>query len=354
MTENVWWKRLPGYLATGIVIVVSGFWFFWGVAEMYYEGWWGAWTNRLPYLIPGVVCILLTLAAITWPRIGGWLLVIVGSGFSIWWFGEDLIEGTFTMRRLVQQVPMSASLAVVGALFLLEARNKRKRLAAGWQPHERWWRRNLAYLLTLGSALLIFIGTSIYNLPMVLTRQDDGDRGARLIDGNGITLVWAPEGPGWNWQQSFGGYPSWGALALYGARPIGIDTKPIEEKRAATQEDMDTTGLCAYLNDAGTELLDLPQYIWRMPTTDEMVRSLALHGENAGCAWNGEKGFMECELTPDKETPLWAPDLNPIYYWTGDEFDVEEAYFVSYNGAVNYQPKGWGNPRHGYRCVKEP
>jgi hypothetical protein len=57
---------------------------------------------------------------------------------------------------------------------------------------------------------------------------------------------------------------------------------------------------------------------------------------------------------PDKETPLWNPDAPPIYYWAADVSNEEDAYYVSYNGFVSAQPKTFGNPRHGYRCVREP
>jgi hypothetical protein len=82
---------------------------------------------------------------------------------------------------------------------------------------------------------------------------------------------------------------------------------------------------------------------------------MARHGENAGCAWHGE--YMErvkCNIQPDKETPLWNPNLAPIYYWAAEEFNAGEAYFVSYNGFVNSTRKTSGNPRHSYRCVREP
>ncbi|MBI4757913.1 MAG: hypothetical protein HY783_02760 [Chloroflexi bacterium] len=62
----------------------------------------------------------------------------------------------------------------------------------------------------------------------------------------------------------------------------------------------------------------------------------------------------DCEILPDKETPLWVPSWSPIYYWSADEYDKRQAYYVSYNGGINHQPKSWGNPRHGYRCVREP
>jgi hypothetical protein len=117
---------------------------------------------------------------------------------------------------------------------------------------------------------------------------------------------------------------------------------------------MAATGLCAFLDETGQHLMSEPQYLWRMPTVDEIARSLSLHGENAGCTWGGALGRMDCVLNPDKETPLWAPDEPPVYFWTGEESDADHAYFISYTGYVNDQPKDWGNPRHGYRCVREP
>ena len=63
---------------------------------------------------------------------------------------------------------------------------------------------------------------------------------------------------------------------------------------------------------------------------------------------------------PNKDTPLWAPDEDPVYYWSADEYDEESAWYVpftgggGYGGVIGYQPKDWGNPRHGYRCVRAP
>ena len=157
-----------------------------------------------------------------------------------------------------------------------------------------------------------------------------------------------------NWQQSWGGYPSWDALAWYGLPPLGLKDGDQRPPGHATQSDMMRLGLCRYLDATGKQLMPEPQNIWRMPTTDELVRSLVHHGENAGCARQEELGKVHCEQSPDKETPLWAPDQPPIYMWSGEEYDEEEAFFVSYNGWVKKQPKSWGNPRHGYRCVREP
>ena len=92
-----------------------------------------------------------------------------------------------------------------------------------------------------------------------------------------------------------------------------------------------------------------------MPTTDELVRSLGRHGENAGCAWQGEYRIqVECDTRPDKESPLWSTEVPVIYYWTVDEHDERRGYYVSFDGVVNASYKSGGNPRHGYRCVREP
>ena len=123
----------------------------------------------------------------------------------------------------------------------------------------------------------------------------------------------------------------------------------------AGSEEMAQYNLCRYLNAAGDVLMDTPQDIWRMPTTEELVRSLVRHGENAGCEWPvviGEQA--ECATQPDKESPLWATDMAPIYYWSADSNNEEDGYFVAYNGVVNTAYKLGGNPRHGYRCVRDP
>jgi hypothetical protein len=123
---------------------------------------------------------------------------------------------------------------------------------------------------------------------------------------------------------------------------------------------MEATGLCRYLSEDGATLMWERQNIWRMPTTDEIVRSLVHRGANAGCTWNGEEGSADCEVRPNKDTPLWAGDMEPVYYWSADEYDEEHAWYVPYTGGgryggvISWQPKRWGNPRHAYRCVREP
>ncbi len=336
--------KLPGWVASVLMIFFSTFWTYWGAGEMYHEGWWGAWYNRLPYLVPIAATLLPTLLAFRFPLAGGVLIMGVGV-FAFFFFSSDVAF-------------IGLAIALLGAAFVADGVLKRRASLQETAPKSSSWQRDWRYLAALGIPLIVFLGVSAYMLPFVLTRVDDGDRSARLIEGNGVRLVWAPQGPGWNWQQPWGGYPAWQSLALYGVPPLGLEGKRGGENENivfATAEDMAQTSLCSYLSADGTTLLDEPQHIWRMPTTDEIVRSLGRHGENAGCQWQGEFARqVQCRITPDKESPLWATDQAVIYYYTADSYSENRGYFVAFNGMVNATYKLGGNPRHGYRCVREP
>lgn len=356
--------RLPGYVGTGLLILATSLWTFWGVGEMYYEGWWGAWSNRLPYLIPALVCLALTVSVLTWPCVGGWLIIAVGGVFTAWWFWRTAVTTGLTVGKILGMLPASGLLVAIGILFLFEGRYRQRLPTEDTKQSKVWFRRNIRYLLATGLPLLLTVAISIYWLPIVLTRVDDGNRGVRLIEGNRVVPVWAPEGPGWSagvGSSQEVGYLlpnanlSWNDIAFYGVPPVGFGEKPICKGRNATLQDMCATGLCCYLSKDGLTVMDEPQYIWRMPTVDEIVRSLVRHGENAGCTWDGKSSHADCQILPDKETPLWVPDWSPIYYWATEEFSESQAYYVAYNGSiVGHQPKSWGNSRHGYRFVQEP
>lgn len=356
--------RVPGAVATGFLALTTTLWTFWGVGEMFYEGWWGMWYNRLPYLGVPAICLAFTLVALTWPRLGGWMILVAGGAFTAWRWTKQAQLGDLTVEWMLGWFPISGLLVVAGLLFLLEGRYRQQRRAGGWTPPERWWRRNLRYLVALAPPLLVAVGLTGFFVPFLVARSDDGDRSAQRIDGNGVTLIWAPEGPGWNWHplEGRGRRPSWDDIALYGLPPVGIHEEPKggHDGSHATAEDMDETGLCRYLSEDGTRLMPEWQGIWRLPTTDEVVRSLVQGGEHAGCVWDGVSLVADCERQPNKDTPLWAADESPIYYWTADEYDEGSAWYVPYTGGRRYggwigqQPKHWGNSRHGYRCVREP
>lgn len=351
MGKAIWKERLPGIIGTVLITLVTALWTFWGAAEMYYEGWGQPFPLPLAYLIPAATCMLLTALVLAWPRAGGWLLIGGGALFTAWVLSIQISRaGGVQPLALLSFFPVTALIVVVGILFVIEGQRRRR---TDRRTDARWFVRHLRYLVALGVPLLVLLIISAAQLPVVLTRFDDGDRGARRIEGNGVTLIWAPSGPGWNWQQPAGWNPSWDRLARYGLPPVGLkDAQQMEGH--ATEADMREAGLCHYLSADGRTLLDTPQDVWRMPTTDELVRSLVRGGEHAGCTWDGTEGRVDCHVRPDKELPLWAPEQSAIYYWSADAYDAEKAWYVSYNGHVSRQPKDWGNPRHGHRCVREP
>ncbi|MGC8787001.1 MAG: DUF7670 domain-containing protein [Anaerolineae bacterium] len=339
-----------GNLALLLAIAVTCLWTFWGVTEMFHEGWYRPW-EWLFFLLPAGACLALTLVALTWRRLGGWLLIITGTGFYAWVMWSIARRFGLSLSAALSWLPVSGVLALVGCLFLLGAR---ERQAMGAPPDARWWRRNLHYLLAVGVPLLLGLGVAVEPAVRVAQRVDDGDYGARLIAGNGVALLWAPQGPGWQ------SGVTWNEIALYGLPPVGFAGKAAghagqcdrdSSAGCAAAEEMQHYNVCLYLSADGSRLESTPQGYWRMPTTDEVVRSLVWHGAHAGCLWNGQSGKQPCAVRPDKETPLWNPRSPLIYLWTADEANAAEAYYVTYYGSVLRAAKYVGLGSQGYRCV---
>jgi hypothetical protein len=192
--------RLPGYLATGLLTVASALWTLWAVGGMYHEGWWGAWTDRLPYLVPPAICVAFALLALAWPHLGGWIILLLGGAFAAWRWIRQAQLGPLTWQWILSWIPAGGVLVMVGILFLLEGRYRRQRSAEGWTPPKQRLRRYLRYVFAISLPLLTTILVSVYFAPLLVARYDSGERNAQRIEGNGVILVWAPAGPGWNWR----------------------------------------------------------------------------------------------------------------------------------------------------------
>lgn len=342
MASSRRWLRV---VTTALVVLPLSLWAFWGSVELYFEGWGLPFPEPLFYLAPMAILWILGLAAVTWPRLGGWALIVVGGGLAVWVMslqirrGAEITLGSALTWSVVVLLP-----AVAGVFFLLEARRRN----SAPEP-ETFVGRHGDQLVVLTIPILVLGVVSAFWLPTVLSRVDDGQREAVTIDTAEGTLEWAPQGPGWNLVNVAGGYPSWSSLARYGVDPVGLDSKSTTD---ATGADLATTCLCGYLTEDGADLADQWVGAWRMPTTAETVASLVRDRQTAGCVFDHATRTSSCQLTPDKETPLWAPDQSPIYLWTSDMTVPGEAEYVGYNGSVGSQPIDWGNPRHGYRCVR--
>ncbi len=290
------WKKISGWAAYILSVLLTSLWAFWGSIENFHEGWYHpSFLHNLglmfiQYLSPALLFILLTLFAVWKNKIGAMLFLLAGIGLALW------------VNKL--------NLFVILPFFLLatlfwfgELSNKKRK-----------------YKIVIILPLLIFIAFGIEPAYRISMRYNDGDFGQRLIESNGVALVWAPRGPGWpdegvNWYEA--------------------------------------DSICRYLTEDGLHIAAEPQNIWRLPTVEEAVRSTHRHGKNCR-GYLDKQGNPVYAVEPDKETPLWNPHTMVIYWWTGSEIDSAHAYIIAYNGKIWKREKSFGPNYLGFRAVKDP
>ena len=300
-------RVVVGWAAVVLSTAITCFWAFWGIIENFHEGWYlESWPSNVglmftQYLSPMLLFMGVTLISIFWPRIGAGLHMILAL-FAVWFF--DAFTNMATLLLI-------APLIGLGALY--------------W--YGRPQPRKLAAALVISLPLLTLIISGIEPILRVSQRVDDGNRQARLVEGNGVNLIWAPSGPGWP--------------------PSGTDWYEARQ-------------VCQHLNEDGLTIAPAPQNIWRLPSVEEAIRSMTRHGRNSGGAWNAEKREAFYETTPDKESPLWNTYSQVIYWWTSTEVDKstevddDQAYIIVYDGKVWPRSKQLHQDYLGFRCVTEP
>jgi len=292
-------QQILGWIAVGLSIVITCGWAFWGIIENFHEGWYYAslWSNLammfIQYLSPMLIFMGVTLIAIFWPRFGSVLHGLIAL-LATWFFHAFSNAATFFIIF---------PLLGLGAMYWF-GRSKPRKLAA---------------FLGIGLPMLILIASGASPAIRVSQRSDDGNLQARLVYDNGVQLTWAPDGPGWPL--------------------VGGDW--YEAQHA-----------CQYLMENGQDLASTPQYIWRLLTIDEAVRSMARHGQNSGGKWDSETAEATYKTTPDKESPLWNVHSQVIYWWSATEIDGDRAYIIAYDGKERPRSKEAGPDYLGYRCVK--
>lgn len=294
-------KSVLGWAAVLIVAAAAGIWAYWGGIENFHEGWYSQsiWENIfimfIQYWLITIAFVVLGLLGLRFQKTT-LLLCILLAAAAAWFF-----RGAHISVMLLIIPPI----LLVGLLFFFG------------DPKPKW----LARLALAGIPALVLAATTVWGVAMVSARIDDGDYGARIVAGNGVCLVWAPEGPGW---------PDTGCT--------------FDEAQS----------ICSHLSEDGSELLEEEVNIWRLPTADEAVRSMALHGENAGGVWDEKTQQASYDKMPDKETPLWKKYSHVIYYWTSTPAGTDEAYIIVYNGGVFSRNTGrlYGNYT-SFRAVKD-
>ncbi len=96
-----------------------------------------------------------------------------------------------------------------------------------------------------------------------------------------------------------------------------------------------------HLTEDGAELSEAPQDIWRLPSREEIVRSMTRGGLNAGGTWDTQSARAKYERRPDKESPLWDQYAPLIYLWTADEESENRAWIVVYTVAYLPSLRPW-------------
>lgn len=290
---------IAGWIALTLSTLITSFWAFWGIVENFHEGWYfESLLSNLglmfaQYLSPMLVFLGVALISIFWPRSGAVLHLILAF-LALWFFRIPSTAATFLIA-----LPLTG----LGLLY--------------WNG--RLEPRKAAVLMALGFPLVTLIAAGIEPVIRVSQRIDDGNLEARLVHGNGVDLVWAPDGPGWpreggDWHEA--------------------------------------NRVCKHLSEDGLNIARTPQGLWRLPAVDEAVRSMSLHGQNSVGDWDSENAAATYQITPDKESPLWNVHSQVIYWWTSTEVDAEHAYIIVYDGKVWPRAKQFNLAYLGFRCVK--
>lgn len=293
-------RQMLGWTAVAASTGVACLWAFWGINENFHEGWYLASLRQnlalmlVQYLSPMLLVMVLSAAALRWQRLT--LPLLLASAIGVVWFFH---------RAHAAAIVLVLLMLAPGALYHFG------------RPEPRRW----AWRCLIGLPLLTAAGFGVYPGWFAVHRFDDGNYGMRTIEGNGLTVVWAPEGPGW---------PENG-VSWYQA-----------------------TETCAHLSADGKTLALAPQNAWRLPTVDETVRSLVFRGNNAGGVWDPVLRRAHYRTMPDKDSPLWKVHSKVVYWWTSTEEDAARADYISNNGYVQSVPKRIRPGYLAYRCVSEP
>lgn len=303
---------IAGWLAVGFSLLAACVWACWGTVEGFHEGWHyhSVWRNlalNLAYLIPMTIPMTFALLSLRWPLFGGGLHVLSGAAlvtWYVWWIHKR--SGTFSFHDLIHIVVFTAVVLIIVGILYMIGRPEPRRLAMG---------------LMVGLPLGLCLVCAIEPAWRVTHRTHDGIRSARIVQGNGVELIWAPAGPGW---------PDHGNTSFAEAEWI-----------------------VSLLNEDGLTCAQTPQNIWRLPTVEEVVRSLTRHGQNAGGLWNAAGRKASYSVVPDKESPLWHVASPVIYWWTSSSTpDGNGIYTICYNGQVIFRRAG-SMGSLGFRAVKQ-
>ncbi len=91
-------SKVPGNIAFILMLLISSLWTFWGVSEMFHEGWYRPF-EWIFFLIPSLISISLTVVSSLFPKIGGSFIILSGMIFSVFVFSRMVQGGGFTISN---------------------------------------------------------------------------------------------------------------------------------------------------------------------------------------------------------------------------------------------------------------
>lgn len=311
LTNVVGWFAVTLSLIAGCALAGS-------TGQTFFEGWWAPSVLEnlkmtAGQLLLASIPVFFALIAIGLPRIGGLLHILFGGLIFVLPLLADsgfLPDPNHPYLRSLLIFHLTGILLAIMGIAYIKGR-----------PHPRW----LAMGLVAGLPVSMFLICAVEPIWRISHRQDDGVIAARRVQGNGVDLVWAPAGHGWPKQ----GYEN-------------LD---------------DVKETVSRLSEDGLSLANSPQNIWRLPTIDEVVRSLTRDGQNAGGEWDPDLGQARYRVAPDKESPLWRVHSPVAYWWTSSRTlerpDGRVVYIISYQGRVSKHYAFLPSAHLGFRAVKE-
>ena len=290
-------KDVIGWVTTFAIFLIISVWSYWGINEAFHEGWYHTSILQnlsltfIQYLSIPIVFLVLSLVALNYKKIGVGLFIAMGI-FAMFFFNSNA-------GRILIFIPL-----LLFALGFYFGEYKHKKIIT------------LSFVIIF---ILIILSFGIPQLIKVENRFNDYNFGTRIIVGNNVELVWTSQGVGF----------------------------PLEGTNWQTAKDN-----CARLNEQGTKLEDNIVNIWKLPSRDELIRSMTRKNNNAK-GFIDDFGIAQYQIKPDKETPLWNPHSKVIYYWTNESKNEKQAFLVAYNGYILERSKNSGANYQGYRCIKE-
>lgn len=296
-------RTIVGWAGVLLNSVFACVWSFWGIIENFHEGWYydslmmNIGLMVIQYLSFAMLLIVTGLISLRWNVIGGGLFIIIAGLIP---FKFDTAAAWF-----IFSIPM-ASIGV----FYLFGRIQRTRPA-------------IAAIVCLPAIVMFSFG--IEPLYRITNRSRQDSTESVVVPGNGIELTWAPAGPGWPASSQDLVYDSW----------------------------EDVVWTCAHLTEDGKSISDTAVNLWRLPTVEEVARSLTRNGENAGGIWNRNRMKATYRIKPDKEPPLWRVNSPIIYWWTSTEVSDSTVCRIVYNGSVQQVGKRLKMGSLGFRAVKQ-